>query len=81
MLPYNRLILVDFLEGPKIWAYCIRQIIDIQCGHRKDILVMEHRDLETNQSYEFVLDTDRFSIIQEVDPSRNEHRLVVIAHG
>lgn len=81
MLPYNRLILVDFLKGPKIWAYCIRQIIDYQCGHRKDILVMEHRDLETNQPYEFVLDTDRFRIIQEVDPYRNEYRLVVIAHG
>lgn len=40
MLPYNRLILVDFLEGPKIWAYCIRQVIDFQCGYRKDILVM-----------------------------------------
>lgn len=81
MLPYNRLILVDFLEGPKIWAYCIRQIIDYQCGHRKDILVMEHRDLETNRAYEFVLDTDRFRIIQEVDPSRNEYRLVVKAYG
>ena len=81
MLPHNRLILVDFLEGPKIWAYCIRQIIDIQCGYRKDILVMEHRDLETNQSYEFVLDTDRFNIIQEVDPYRNECHLVVTAHG
>lgn len=81
MLPYNRLILVDFLEGPKIWAYCIRQIIDYQCGHRKDILVMEHRDLETNQTYEFVLDTDRFSIVQEVDPYRNEYHLVVMAYG
>ena len=81
MLPYNRLILVDFLEGPKIWAYCIRQIIDIQCGYRKDIMVMEHRDLKTGQPYEFVLDTVRFHIAQEVDPSRNEHRLIVIAHG
>lgn len=81
MLPYNRLILVDFLEGPKIWAYCIRQIIDFQCGYRKDILVMEHRDHETNQTYEFVLDTDRFSIIQEVDPYRNEYHLVVMAYG
>ena len=81
MLPYNRLILVDFLEGPKIWACCIRQIIDYQCGHRKDILVMEHLDLETNRAYEFVLDTDRFHIIQEVDPYRNEYRLVVIAYG
>lgn len=81
MLPYNRLILVDFLEGPKIWAYCIRQIIDFQCGYRKDILVMEHRDPETNQTYEFVLDTDRFSIVQEVDPYRNEYHLVVMAYG
>lgn len=81
MLPYNRLILVDFLEGPKIWAYCIRQVIDFQCGYRKDILVMEHRDPETNQTYEFVLDTDRFSIVQEVDPYRNEYHLVVMAYG
>lgn len=81
MLPYNRLILVDFLEGPKVWAYCIRQIIDFQCGYRKDILVMEHRDPETNQTYEFVLDTDRFSIVQEVDPYRNEYHLVVMAYG
>ena len=81
MLPYNRLILVDFLEGPKLWAYCIRQVIDFQCGHRKDILVMEHRDPETNQTYEFVLDTDRFSIVQEVDPYRNECHLVVMAYG
>lgn len=81
MLPHNRLILVDFLEGPKIWAYCIRQVIDFQCGYRKDILVMEHRDLETNQVYEFVLDTDRFSIVQEVDPYRNEYHLVVMAYG
>lgn len=81
MLPYNRLILVDFLEGPKIWAYCIRQVIDFQRGYRKDILVMEHRDPETNQTYEFVLDTDRFSIVQEVDPSRNEYHLVVMAYG
>ena len=81
MLPYNRLILVDFLEGPKIWAYCIRQIIDFQCGYRKDILVMEHRDPVTNQTYEFVLDTDRFSIVQEVDPYRNEYHLVVMAYG
>lgn len=36
MLPYNRLI----LEGPKLWAYCIRQVIDFQCGYRKDILVV-----------------------------------------
>lgn len=81
MLPCNRLILVDFLEGPKVWAYCIRQIIDFQCGYRKDILVMEHRDPETNRAYEFVLDTDRFSIVQEVDPSRNEYHLVVMAYG
>lgn len=81
MLPHNRLILVDFLEGPKIWAYCTRQIIDYQCGHRKDILVMERRDLETNQTYEFVLDTDHFSIVQEVDPYRNEYHLVVMAYG
>ena len=81
MLPHNRLILVDFLEGPKIWAYCIRQIIDIQCGHRKDILVMEHRDLKSGQPYEFVLDSEHFYLAQEIDPSRNEHRLVVIAHG
>lgn len=81
MLPHNRLILVDFLEGPKIWAHCIRQVIDFQCGCRKDILVMEHRDLETNQTYEFVLDTDRFSIVQEVDPYRNEYHLVVMAYG
>lgn len=81
MLPHNRLILVDFLKGPKIWAYCIRQVIDIQCGHRRDILVMEHRDLETGQSYEFVLDTKHFRLIQEIDPSQNEQRLVVIAHG
>lgn len=81
MLPYNHLILVDFIGGPRLWAYCIRQIIDVQCGHRKDILVMAHRDLKTDQPYEFVLDTDRFRIIQEVDPSRNEYRLVVIPHG
>lgn len=81
MLPHNRLILVDFLEGPKIWACCIRQVIDFQCGYRKDILVMEHRDLKTNQTYEFVLDTDRFSIVQEVDPYRNEYHLVVMAYG
>lgn len=81
MLPHNRLILVDFLEGPKIWAYCIRQVIDFQCGYRKDILVMEHRDPEINQPYEFVLDTDRFSIVQEVDPYRNEYHLVVMAYG
>lgn len=81
MLPPNRLILVDFLEGPKIWAYCIRQVIDFQCGHRKDILVMEHRDPETDRTYEFVLDTDRFSIVQEVDPYRNEYHLVVMAYG
>lgn len=81
MLPHNRLIRVDFLEGPKIWAYCIRQVIDFQCGYRKDILVMEHRDLETNRTYEFVLDTDRFSIVQEVDPYRNEYHLVVMAYG
>ena len=81
MLPYNRLILVDFLEGPKLWAYCTRQIIDFQCGNRKDILVMEHRNPETNQMYEFVLDTDRFSIVQEVDPYRNEYHLVVMAYG
>lgn len=43
MLPLNKLILVDFLAGPKIWAHCIRQVIDTQCGYRKDILVMEHR--------------------------------------
>lgn len=81
MLPYNRLILVDFLEGPKLWACCIRQIVDFQCGYRKDILVMEHRDPETNRVYEFVLDTDRFSIVQEVDPYRNEYHLVVMAYG
>lgn len=81
MLPYNRLILVDFLEGPKIWAYCIRHIIDYQCGYRKDVMVMEHRDLKTNQSYEFVLDTERFYIAQEIDPHHNEIRMVVIAHG
>lgn len=81
MLPHNRLILVDFLGGPRLWAYCIRQIIDYQCGHRKDILVMAYRDLETNRPYEFVLDTVRFHIAQEVDPSLNEHRLVVIPHG
>lgn len=81
MLPYNHLILVDFLEGPKLWAYCIRQIIDFQCGYRKDILVMEHRDPETNQTHEFVLDTNRFSIVQEVDPYRNEYHLVVMAYG
>lgn len=81
MLPYNRLILVDFLEGPKLWAYCIRQIVDFQCGYRKDILVMEHRDPETNQTYEFVLDTDRFRIVQKVDPYRNEYHLVVMAYG
>lgn len=77
MLPYNRLVLVDFIGGPRLWAYCIRQIIDIQCGYRKDVLVMEHRDLKTNQPYEFVLDTVRFDIVQEVDPSRNEYRLIV----
>lgn len=81
MLPYNRPILVDFLEGPKIWAYCIRQVIDFQCGYRKDILVMEHQDLETRQTCKFVLDTDRFSIVQEVDPYRNEYHLVVMAYG
>lgn len=42
---------------------------------------MEHRDPETNQTYEFVLDTDRFSIVQEVDPYRNEYHLVVMAYG
>lgn len=81
MLPYNRLVLVDFIGGPRLWAYCIRQIIDFQCGHRKDILVMLHRDLKTDQPYEFVLDTVRFYITQEIDPSRNEYRLVVMAHG
>lgn len=81
MLPHNHLILVDFLGGPMLWAYCIRQIIDYQCGHRKDILVMAYRDLETKQPYEFVLDTVRFHITQEVDPSRNEYRLVVIPRG
>lgn len=81
MLPYNRLILVDFLEGPKIWAYCIRHIIDYQCGYRKDVMVMQARDLKTNQTYEFVLDTNRFSIVQEVDPYRNEYHLVVMAYG
>lgn len=81
MLPYNRLILVDFLEGPRLWAYCIRHIIDYQCGHREDVMVMATRNLETNQVYEFVLDTVRFYIAQEIDPSRNEIRLVVKAHG
>ena len=81
MLPYNRLILVDFIGGPRLWAYCIRQIIDIQCGYRKDVLVMAHRDLKTNQMHEFVLDTVRFDIMQEVDPSRNEHRLIVRPHA
>lgn len=81
MLPYNRLILIDFIGGPRLWAYCIRQIIDIQCGYRKDVLVMAHRDLETNQPYEFVLDTVRFDIMQEVDPSRNERRLIVRPHA
>ena len=81
MLSYNRLILVDFIGGPRLWAYCIRQIIDFQCGYRKDILVMLHRDLKTDQPYEFVLDTVRFYITQEIDPSRNEYRLVVMARG
>ena len=82
MLPYDRLIFVDFVYGgPKFWAYCNRQIIDMQCGHRKDILVMEYRDRKTNQMHEFVLDTVRFDIMQEVDPVRNECCLIVRPHA
>ena len=81
MLPYNRLIFVDFIDGPGLWAYCIRQIVDNQCGHCKDVLVMLHRDPRTNQSYEFVLDTVRFDLMLEVDPSRNEYRLIVRPHA
>lgn len=81
MLPLNKLILVDFLEGPKLWAYCRRHVRDVQPGHILDIMVMSAYDIRRNRHYEFVPDTDRFYIGHEIDGERNEHVLRVMARG
>lgn len=81
MLPQNRLILVDFLEGPKIWAACLRHVRDVCPHHVLDIMVMSAYDIRRNRRYEFVLDTDRFYITHEIDDERKEHVLRVMARG